>query len=101
MHSLEEIKRQNREAGREAKGSNKIPISGKRAMANPSNIPNIGDHVPAGFTETETFFVDNSGFGSDSEPALTTEQFFVKVKNDHYYAITSVGQFQVYITEYK
>lgn len=101
MHSLYEIKRQNAEAGRKAKRSSKKPISGKRAMANPSNIPNIGDHEPDGFTETETFFIDHSGFGSEGERALTIAQFIAKIKDDHYYAITSTGQFQLYITEYK
>lgn len=100
MHSLYEIKRQNAEAGQKAKRSSKKPISGKRAKITLSKIPNIGDHEPAGFTETEIFFVDHSGFGAEGGRALTIDQFIAAVKDDHYYAITSTGQFQLYITEY-
>lgn len=100
MHSLYEIKRQNAEAGKKAKRSSKKPLIGKKAKANLKAIPDIGDHEPDGFTETGTFFVDHSGFGSEGGAALTITQFIAKVKDDHYYAITSTGQFQLYITEY-
>lgn len=101
MHTLYEINKQNAEAGKKAKRSRKKPISGIRAKANLSKIPNIGDHEPDGFTETETFFVDSSGWGTEGGAALTTEQFIAEVKDDRYYAITSTGQFQLYITEYR
>jgi hypothetical protein len=54
-----------------------------------------------GYKRVNIYFVDNSGFGSDSEPALTANSFLDKVKAGYYYAIISVGQFQVYIGEYE
>lgn len=54
-----------------------------------------------GYNLINTYFVDNSGFGSDSEPALTASQFLNKVKQGFYYGIISQGQFQVYIGEYQ
>ena len=29
------------------------------------SIPNLGDHVPAGWTEVREYFVDSSGMGAD------------------------------------
>ncbi len=52
------------------------------------------------FEETDEHFVDSSGWGREGEPALTVEEFLKKVKKDKYYAITSVGQFQLFIGEY-
>jgi hypothetical protein len=60
-----------------------------------------------GYTEIETLFCDSSGFGTSNEPALTKDQLLLKVKRlveKHgtlHAFITSVGQFQVYITLYK
>jgi len=61
----------------------------------------IGKSIPLGYELTETFFVDNSGFGASDELALTFTNFLDKVKTGRYYAITEVGQFQVYIAEFK
>lgn len=54
-----------------------------------------------GYELVQEFFVDNSGFGSDSEPALTAGNFLKKIKQGLYYGITGIGQFQVYIGEFK
>ena len=62
--------------------------------------PFIGGRCPRGFKRTELFFVDNSGFGTESESALTARQFLTKVKQGFYYAIKQAGQFQVYIQEF-
>jgi hypothetical protein len=61
----------------------------------------IGRDIPLGYELTETFFVDNSGFGVEGEGALTFNKFLDKVKAGRYYAITETGQFQVYIAEFK
>ena len=61
----------------------------------------IGDNIPLGYELTETFFVDNSGFGTTGESALTFDQFLTKVKAGYFYGITGQGQFQVYIGEFK
>lgn len=55
----------------------------------------------------ETFFVDSSGFGRESEPALTYPSFLkrleaLKKKNKKLYgALTGIGQFQVYVSIFK
>lgn len=61
----------------------------------------IGNEIPIGYELVETFFVDNSGFGSESESALTFSNFLNKVKAGYFYGITGQGQFQVYIGEFK
>ena len=62
----------------------------------------IGDkNIPIGYKITEVFFVDNSGCGTRGEMALVASDFLSKVKIGHYYAITGIGQFQVYVTEYE
>jgi len=61
----------------------------------------IGNTIPIGYELTETFFVDNSGFGCDDELALTFSQFLKKVKRGYFYGISGQGQFQVYIKEFK
>ena len=64
-------------------------------------VKNIGTTTPEGYTVVEDYFVDNSGWGREGEPALTGAQFIKKVKKGFYYGITGVGQFQVYISEFK
>jgi hypothetical protein len=102
-----------REAARKASLTNKTPFmvwpqdieqwkedlkEGKLSLP----FPFIGDYEPKGYEQTAEFFVDSTGFGGPGEPALTQERFLnVKIKPDHAYAITEIGQFQVYITEYR
>ena len=64
-------------------------------------FPFIGTHKPEGFEQTNEYFVDSSGFGTEGEPALTIREFATKVREGYAYAITEVGQFQLYITEYR
>jgi len=66
-----------------------------------SKCPKVTEAGEAGFEMTEEFFVDNSGFGRDSESALTFKQFLNHVKKGRHYGIRMIGQFQVYIGEYK
>ena len=62
----------------------------------------IGENnTPVGYKVTEVFFVDNSGCGTRGEMALIASDFLTKVKAGRYYAITGIGQFQVYVTEYE
>jgi len=61
----------------------------------------IGREIPFGYELVNTYFVDNSGFGDRTEPALIFADFLDKVKAGFYYAIREAGQFQVYIGEYK
>lgn len=61
----------------------------------------IGDSIPFGYELTGKYFVDNSGLGTRGESALVFTDFLSQVKAGFYYAITEVGQFQVYISEFK
>lgn len=63
------------------------------------NISNLAELK--GWKKVKEYFVDSSGFGSESEPALTPKQFVAKVKEGFGYAIVSEGQFQVYVGEFK
>lgn len=61
----------------------------------------IGDSIPLGYELTGKYFVDNSGLGDRGESALVFTDFLSKVKAGFYYGIAEVGQFQVYIHEFK
>jgi hypothetical protein len=61
----------------------------------------IGKDIPLGYELTNKYFVDNSGLGSRGESALVFTDFLSKVKAGYYYGISEVGQFQVYISEFK
>ena len=62
--------------------------------------PIVKDKNLYGYKKVNEYFVDNSGWGSENEPALTARQFLGKVKQGYYYGITDMGQFQVYIGEF-
>jgi len=56
----------------------------------------------------DTYFVDSSGFGSESEPALSVSRFteiideLISETDETLYAVLSgIGQFQVYVTVLK
>lgn len=59
------------------------------------------------FEEVETLFCDSSGFGNESERAMTQEQATARTEdliNKHgtlFAGLTGIGQFQVYVTLYK
>lgn len=100
MFSVEMIEPLNRKAARKAKG--KQPYIAKcNGDPNVFGCPNFGNYRPKGWQLGETYFVDNSGFGSEGEPALTPRQFGFKVKEGFGYAIIEAGQFQVYIGEFE
>ena len=76
----------------------------------PFPFPYIGDHRPEGWDLVVEHFVDSSGFGTPGEPALTVDQFQQVIRDSiraHAprretvgWAITSAGQFQVYVGEF-
>lgn len=104
MMDLATIKHLNAEAGNQCKRDEIEPLWLDVADAKEEliGIPYLGDYVPGGWKETgTTYFVDSSGFGSDSEPALTLEQFLDKVEPGYGYGIISQGQFQVYVGQFK
>ena len=70
----------------------------------PFPFPSLGSYVPPGWERTEdTFFVDSSGFGRSSDPALTIYQFqqlireFVTDHPTYGYAIIDEGPFQLVV----
>src|SRR5260370_30163117 len=51
-------------------------------------FPFLADHAPAGFTPTENrHFVDATGFGAESEPALTLLAFVKRLREGYGYAV--------------
>lgn len=99
MYDLETIKAMNRAAAKKARG--KKPYIAKQDKDPDIRCPNFGDYRPVGYELVETYFVDNFGFGSENESALTFGQFLQKVKKGFGYAIIEQGQFQVYVGEFK
>jgi len=63
-------------------------------------MPHLGCYKPEGWEVSQKFFVDSSGFGSDSEPAMTLGRFLSQVKKGRGYCLLSAGQFQVYVHEF-
>lgn len=68
-------------------------------------FPHLGDYVPAGWrqTEREPLFVDASGEGRESEPAMTIRALICDghLTVGKAYAIVEVGQFQLYLGEFE
>jgi len=96
MYSIEAIKRMNRDAAKAARG--RLPYIAKcDGDVDVLSCPNFGDYRPKGWKLAERLFVDNSGSGSDNEPALTKRQFLGRVKAGFGYAIIEQGQFQLYV----
>lgn len=62
-----------------------------------SDIPFVGSDPIKGWNEIDNLFVDSFGFGQIGEPALTTDQFFAKIKAGLAYGVTEFGQFQVHV----
>jgi len=103
MLSLEQIEAEAREAVKRAAKKNLTPfIVEKEDLDNmpPFPFPFLGDYVPKGWKQTKEYFVDSSGFGKEGEPALSVSQFTDRLIVGRGYAITQMGQFQVYVGEY-
>jgi len=113
MMSLEQINRMSREAAEEAAAENKVPFMveeeedikvwkklweiGRLQLP----FPDLGSYIPKGWKRVESHFVDSSGLGTVGELALTIGQFLQILVPGYGYAITEVGQFQVYIGQFK
>jgi hypothetical protein len=74
--------------------------SGDRLAHHLRGIPNIGSYRPKGWTLVGTHFVDKTGSGHRTEPALTFVQFLGAVQAGMGYAIIEEGLFQVVIGEF-
>ncbi len=87
--------------GRKNKKRKHPYIAKKNGDPGVTKMPNIGDHRFENYDMIESLFVDNSGCGADSEPALTLDQFLCKVEKGLGYAIISEGQFQIDVGVFK
>ena len=104
--SLEAIIAINNQAAAEAEKKRLVPFvpSGPEATNDwpPFPFPSLG-RVPDGWDVAETFFVDKTGHGRQSEPALTIDEFRSQIHShitahpEHGYAIIDQGPFQVII----
>ncbi len=112
MLSISQIQQEARDAALDAFARNQEPVClGSGQFHLPFPIPFIGTLVEQfglPFAEIETFFVDSSGFGQESELALTSERFAdlaSKLVAEHprplYWGVTQTGQFQVYVTAFE
>lgn len=107
MMSLEQIIALNEQIAAEARQEGLQPYTpagpDETDQYPPFPFPNLGQ-VPDGWEEADTFFVDKTGVGRSSEPALTIEQFrtllydYIADHPDHAYAITEEGPFQVVVS---
>ena len=82
-----------------------FPKSEQALAHEPYPIPNLSEKgVADGYEVVERLMVDHSGFGTENEPAMTQAAFVQRLKGDirdgkkYGYAITDVGQFQLYVT---
>src|SRR3990167_9807592 len=108
MMSAAAINDLSRNAAIEAAREGRLPLVFEREdLTNPKTparlarrIPNLGQHRPEGWTPIRALFVDKSGWGAPSEPALTIDAFLRELRPGRGYAMTEEGQFQAYITEF-
>ena len=107
MFSPEMIREMSDEAARKAARTKRQPyvpfsVDEIRRMP-PFPFPNLGTYVPPGWELVEELFCDSSGFGSDSEPALSLRQVkeklieHAKSEAQYGYGVRSTGQFQLYL----
>jgi len=136
MMDIETIVALNKEQGRKSKRNAIKPVrfeeedieQAREGIISPlKKIVNLGDYVPKGWKRFNTkkiadqleisfswkilnnggLFVDSSGFGSDSEPALSVNQFLEMIiklydfNKDLGFAIYSEGQFQLTVGVYE
>ena len=81
MMSLEAIEYENKKAeDRARKNRSKLFVAQTDGDVNIEDAPYIGDYIPEGWRQTETFFVDSSGMGGQNEPALTFNELIAEVK---------------------
>ncbi len=107
MWSLETLAAINAEIETEARRQNLEPYhpSGPEEVEAMESFPfpSLGD-IPDDWEETESFWVDHTGWGKASEPALTIDQFrsllydHVADNPDDAYAITEEGPFQLVVS---
>lgn len=114
MMSLEYIESESRKAARVSAKEKVLPfpvfqqdIDHWKGMIAKGNMPRlpfpfVGNRRYRSWKVVETFFVDSSGMGSESELALTARRFITeKLEAGFGYALIEVGQFQVYVGKFR
>jgi hypothetical protein len=111
MLSIQYIRAESDRAARKAAKANRQPyVIYDEEEVNESRswpFPFIGHFVPEGWEKVDELFCDSSGFGSESEPALTQRALraklleYVRADETFGFAITEVGQFQCHVGVYK
>ncbi len=104
MYSISVIQEESRRAARRSAQEGLLPVIVEQTdLANipPFPFPNIGNRRPRGYKFITQHFVDHSGFGAPGEPALTPQEFKDQLVVGHAYAISEVGQFQLYVSEFE
>jgi hypothetical protein len=108
MMGLEVIVALNQEIAERAARRNVQPV----VISDPDDVdlsllPNIGYLELSEWEKTESWFVDKTGHGYESESALTHKSFleelreFVFAHPGHGYAITEEGEFQVVVSAFE
>jgi hypothetical protein len=107
MMSTEEIVRLSDEMARKAAKKKKVPyVPFDESEVNgypPFPLPNIGSYRPDGWDLESYHTCDKTGFGLESEPALTVEAFKRLMKREiakegtRGFAIIEEGQFQLVV----
>jgi hypothetical protein len=101
MMSIESITSQKRTEARKARREGLQPFTAQiDGDTGAFKSPFLGSYIPKGWKVTAKYFVDNSGFGTEGEGALTAGEFLIHVRAGYGYGIYEAGQFQVYIREY-
>jgi hypothetical protein len=106
MMDIAEIEAASRKAAVLAAAEKKqpyVPFDEKEIQkgATVKHIPNLGDYRPKGWRLVDHWLCDNSGFGSENEPALTASQLQAAMQAKYNeratcgYGIIEVGPFQV------
>jgi len=106
MLSLSEIMARERQAEIEARIDGKEPytIESQEELNSmpPFPFPCLGDYIPSGWKAVDDpAFVDSTGMGADDEPAMSVAQFIRWLQIGSSYAITQVGQFQLYVQRFE
>jgi hypothetical protein len=110
MMSLEVLKAVNNRIARQAAREGLVPYvpAGADEVDTPFSFPNIGTLKPRGWGKTDAnWFVDKTGYGLDTEPALTWQQFrrqlagYILRHPAHGFAITEEGECQVVVSAFR
>lgn len=73
----------------------------------PFPFPNFGFYLPKGWEVVQSWFCDKTGWGLDSERALSLRQLrdelahYVAENPGHGFAITEEGQFQLIVSAFR